>query len=322
IFAERGYAVVVQDVRGRYASEGVFQPLSQEGRDGYDTLDWIARQPWSDGKVGMIGGSYLGIVQWKVALLNNPHLKAISPVVSGYDDYRDRFYSPGGAMKLGNRLLWMSLNLRAPGFKPPEFDRFVLHLPLRTSDRAATGQTSEMWRKSADHPAADSFWQAISVRGQIQRVRVPSLAFGGWYDNFVQSDLEAYSALSAISTAHRVVIGPWPHNMSIKFANVDFGPQSGAAVRTMQLDWMDYWLKGKESAMLSTPPVRIFVMGTNQWREEREWPLSRAQPTRFYLTAKTAANSLNGAGELSKNLPRKEQPDQFVFDPRNPVPTW
>ena len=119
-----------------------------------------------------------------------------------------------------------------------------------------------------------------------------------------------------------MVIGPWPHNMSIKFANADFGPHSGAAVRTMQLDWMDYWLKGKESAMLSMPPVRIFVMGINQWREEREWPLSRAQPTRFYLTAKTAANSLNGAGELSKNLPRKEQPDQFVFDPRNPVPTW
>ncbi len=216
----------------------------------------------------------------------------------------------------------MSLNLRAPGFKPPEFDRFVLHLPLRTSDRAATGQASEMWRKLADHPAYDSFWQSISVRGQIQSVRVPSLSFGGWYDNFVQSDLEAYSALSAASAGHhRVVIGPWPHNMSIKFPEVDFGPLSGAAVRTMQLDWMDYWLKGRESALLATPPVRIFVMGVNQWRDEREWPLARAQPTQFYLTAKKAANSLDGGGELSKTAPRKETADQFVFDPRNPVPT-
>ena len=211
-------------------------------------------------------------------------------------------------MKLGNRLLWMSLNLRAPGFKAPDFDRFVLHLPLRTSDRAATGQSSEMWRTSADHPAYDSFWQSISVRQQIQRVRVPSLSFGGWYDNFAQSDLEAFSALSAKSTAHRVVIGPWPHNMSIKFPEVDFGPNSAAAVRTMQLDWMDYWLKGKESAMLSTPPVRIFVMGVNQWREEREWPLSRAQPTYFYLTAKKAANSLNGGGELSKTPHGRKPP--------------
>jgi len=321
IFAEHGYAVVVQDVRGRYASEGVFQPLSQEGRDGYDTLDWIARQPWSDGKVGMIGGSYLGIVQWKVALLNNPHLKAISPVVSGYDDYRDRFYSPGGAVKLGNRLLWMSLNLRAPGFKAPEFDRFVLHLPLRTSDRAATGQTSAMWQQSADHPAYDSFWQSISVRDQIRRVRVPSLSFGGWYDNFAQSDLEAYSALSARPGFHRVMIGPWPHNMSIQFPDVDFGPQSSAAVRTMQIDWLDYWLKGGQSALLTAPPVRLFVMGVNQWRDEREWPLARAKPTPFYLLAKKAANSLRGGGELSRNPPKKDAPDRFVFDPRNPVPT-
>src|SRR5689334_3393462 len=100
-FVEHGYAVVVEDVRGRYDSQGAFDPLRQEGPDGYDTIEWIARQPWSDGKVGMIGGSYRGIVQWKVALLNNPHLKAIFPVVAGADEYRDRFYSPGGALKLG-----------------------------------------------------------------------------------------------------------------------------------------------------------------------------------------------------------------------------
>ena len=113
-FIHHGYAVVMQDVRGRYGSAGVFNVLNQEGPDGYDTLNWIAAQPWSDGKVGMIGGSYLGIAQWRVALLNNPHLKAIFPVVSGSDDYFDRYYSPGGAMKLGHRLLWMSLNLTPP----------------------------------------------------------------------------------------------------------------------------------------------------------------------------------------------------------------
>jgi putative CocE/NonD family hydrolase len=320
-FVDRGYAVMIEDVRGRYASEGTFRPLAQEGPDGYDTLDWVASQAWSDGKAGMIGGSYLGITQWQVALLNNPHLKAISPVVSGYDDYRDRFYSPGGAMKLGHRLLWLRENLRAPGYKPPEFDRFVLHLPLRTADRAATGQTLSIWQHSVDHPADDAFWQSVSVRDQIQRVHVPVLSFGGWYDNFVQSDLEAYSALSARSASNRIVIGPWPHNMSIKFPEVDFGPNSSAAVRTMQLDWMDHWLKGKESAMISRPPVRIFVMGINEWREEREWPILRAKPTPFYLTGKAAANTLHGGGELSKNKPRKELPDQFVFDPRNPAPT-
>src|SRR5438270_12502068 len=129
-FVEHGYAVVVEDVRGRYESEGAFEPLKQEPADGDDTLNWIARQPWSDGKVGMMGGSYVGIVQWKAAMLNNPHLKAIFPVVSGYDDYLDRFYSTGGAFQLGHRLLWMSENLQTPGFIPPDFASFVRTLPL------------------------------------------------------------------------------------------------------------------------------------------------------------------------------------------------
>jgi len=318
-FVERGYAVVIQDVRGRYASEGAFRPLTQEGQDGYDTLDWIAAQPWSDGKVGMIGGSYLGIAQWRAALLNNPHLKAISPVVSGYDEYRDRFYSTGGAMKLGHRLLWLSQNLRAPGYKAPEFERFVLHLPLRTADRFATGQTSEVWQQSLNHPAEDSFWQSVSTRRQIERVQVPVLCFSGWYDNFVQSDLEAFA--SPKTAPRRVVIGPWPHNMSLRFPGVDFGSQSAAPVREMQLDWLDHWLKGKESPLVSAPPVSIFVMGANKWRDENEWPLKRARPTPFYLTAKKPANGLDGGGELSKSRPKKDAPDTFVFDPRNPVPT-
>ena len=125
-FVVRGYAVVVQDVRGRYDSQGVFEPLRQEASDSEDTLNWIARQGWSNRRIGMMGGSYLGIVQWKSALLNNPYLKAIFPVVAGCDDYFDRFYSAGGALKLGQRLEWMAENLRAPAFAKPDFNRFVL----------------------------------------------------------------------------------------------------------------------------------------------------------------------------------------------------
>jgi predicted acyl esterase len=160
-FAEHGYAVVLEDVRGRYESEGDFDPLRQEVADGDDTLNWIARQPWSNGKIGMVGGSYRGIVQWKAALSGNPHLKAIFPVVSGDDDYRDRFYSTGGAMKLGNRLEWMAENLKAPGYVP-DFARFVLHLPVGTADVAATGWTSQMFREAAAHPA--SSWKRCACR--------------------------------------------------------------------------------------------------------------------------------------------------------------
>jgi putative CocE/NonD family hydrolase len=319
-FVERGYAVVVEDVRGRYESEGAFDPLRQEGPDGYDTIEWIARQPWSDGKVGMIGGSYRGIVQWKVALLNNPHLKAIFPVVSGADDYRDRFYSPGGAMKLGHRLGWMSENLKAPGYRP-EFARFVLHLPLRTSDVAATGWTSQMWRDVASHPTYDSFWRGLSVLAHIDRVKIPVFAVGGWYDNFAESDLEAYNALRRTSSVNRVLIGPWPHNMSMKFEGVDFGPEAAAPIRTLQFEWFDQWLKGKDTPLLSEPPVKVFTMGANHWREEREWPPRDAHPKRFYLESAGHANTLEGDGVLADRVPSHSPEDRYVYDPRDAVPT-
>jgi uncharacterized protein len=317
---EHGYAVVVEDVRGRYESEGTFDPLHQETADGDDTLNWIARQPWSDGKIGMTGGSYRGIVQWKAALVNNPHLKAIFPVVSGYDDYRDRFYSPGGAMKIGQRLEWMSENLKVPGYRP-DFSKYVLHLPLATADVAATGQTSRMYRDATAHPAFDGFWRAISTREQIAKVKVPVFAVGGWYDNYAQSDLEAFAALHKTSGLNRVLIGPWPHNMSIPLPEGHFGRDSGAPIRKYQIEWFDQWLMGKDSELLSEPPVKVFVMGTNEWREMREWPPAEARPRRFFLDSGGKANTAAGDGSLLEHTPAHKAQDRYVFDPRDPVPT-
>jgi putative CocE/NonD family hydrolase len=318
-FVEHGYALVVEDVRGRYESEGIFDPLHQETEDGDDTLNWIAARPWSNGKIGMMGGSYLGIVQWKAALTGNPHLKAIFPVVSGYDDYRDRFYSTGGAVKLGNRLGWMSENLRVPDYHP-DFSRFVLHLPLHTADIAATGRESSMLREALRHPAFDDFWRSISVREQIAKIRIPVFAVGGWYDNYGQSDLEAFAALRKISGLNRVLIGPWPHNMSSRFATADFGPDAQIPIREMQLEWFDQWLMGKDTALISQPPVKIFVMGANKWLDEREWPPRQAHPLNLYLAGGGRANSLSGDGLLAEQ-PARHGADRFVYDPHDPVPT-
>ncbi len=339
-FLEHGYAVVLQDVRGRYGSEGNFDALRQEGPDGYDTLNWIAGQPWSDGKAGMIGGSYLGIAQWRVALLNNPHLKAIFPVVSGFDDYYDRFYSRGGATKLGHRLLWFSLNMTPPGAPRADFNGYVNHLPLRTSDRAATHQTLGLYQTILNHPTYDSFWKENSVRERINRVHVPVFSVGGWYDNFVESDLDAFAALHKASgkddRRHRILIGPWGHNMSIPFSGIDLGNDSSAPIRAYQIDWFDHWLKGaKENAAHYSPemwhnvrsevdeaPVHIFVMGVNRWRDEQEWPLARARYTPLYFSSKGHANSATGDGTLRWKLENKrDKPDQFTYDPRYPVPT-
>jgi putative CocE/NonD family hydrolase len=323
---EKGYAVVVQDVRGRHDSDGRFEPFRQEGPDGYDTLNWIAEQPWSNGKVGMMGGSYLGIVQWRAAATNNPHLKAIFPVVSGGDDYRDRFYSTGGAMKLGHRLLWLAENFRAPDFALPSFDKYIWHLPLRTSDRAATGQTVDFYQTALNHPSYDSFWKSVSTIEHLDRIHTPVFSTGGWYDNFVESDLAAFQGLSKTSGVNRILIGPWPHNMLAPFPGVDYGAEAKVLLRTYQLAWFDYWLKSPEAGhngapAVSHPRLRIFVMGADRWRDEEEWPLARTRWTPLYLSAMSRANSLIGAGSLSRYLPGNQPPDHFVYDPKKPVPT-
>jgi len=337
-FLNHGYAIVMQDVRGRYGSQGVFDALKQEGPDGYDTLNWIAGQPWSNGKIGMMGGSYLGIAQWRVALLNNPHLKAIFPVVAGSDDYFDRFYSHGGATKLGHRLLWLSLNMRAPGADAPTFDSYVSHLPLRTSDRAAARQTVKLYQTILDHPSYDAFWKEQSVLANIEGVHVPVFQVGGWYDNYVEGDLEAFTALHKApgpEERSRILIGPWAHNMSIPFDGINFGDDSSAPIRGYQIAWFDRWLKDARDdgqkfspeawhtkrAMVDQAPVNIFVMGVDRWRDEQEWPLARTRYTPLYLASGGNANTLGGDGKLEWRMPRKSMADHFVFDPSHPVPT-
>ncbi|HTP89197.1 MAG TPA: CocE/NonD family hydrolase [Bryobacteraceae bacterium] len=328
LFLEHGYAVVVQDVRGRFGSEGVFDSIEHEGEDGSDTIDWIARQPWSNGKVGMVGGSYLGIVQWKTAVLGNPHLKAICPVVSGDDDYLDRFYSTGGASKLGHRLLWMSENLLAPGFARPPFASYIYHLPLRTIDRIATGRTLGFYQFALSHPSYDSYWKRLSVREKLVRMSTPVFSVGGWYDNYVESDLDAFTVLHKRGIPARILIGPWTHNMSWKMPGAGFGPFATAPIRRYQIEWFDRWMHPEHSEHETEPetlpdlPVRIFVMGRNQWRDEREWPLARQTITPLYLAGNGHANTLSGDGVLERVPAAGRSPaDRFTYDPKNPVPT-
>ncbi len=320
-FVERGYALVLQDVRGRYASEGVFRPPGQEVQDASDTLDWIARQVWSNGRVGMIGGSYLGIAQWKAALARNPHLKAIFPVVAGCDEYYDRFYSRGGAFKLGQRLLWMAENVKARGYPRPDLRKYIYHLPLRSADRAATGASIGFYQTALNHPSYDSYWRAESTCAQLGRIGVPVFLSGGWYDNFVQSDLEAFSELRERGHMVRAIIGPWAHSMSYDFPGINFGPDAKIPLRRFQLEWFGRFVRDGADEPPPGPPLRIFVMGANRWRDEDDWPLRRAQTRPLYLSSGGRANSMFGDGRLSHRPSASAPADRFIYDPRKPVPT-
>jgi putative CocE/NonD family hydrolase len=322
-FTHRGYAVVLEDVRGRYGSQGVFGSTEQEGPDSSDTMNWIAAQPWSNGRIGMAGSSYLGMVQWWAAVQDNPHLVTISPMCSGDDEYLDRFYSPGGALKLGHRLLWLAQNLTPPSKVRPVFTGYIWHLPERTDDIAAMGVTLPLWRVALDHPSYDSYWKPYSLREQLKRVAIPILSLGGWFDNYAESDLDAFSQLSKRHDPIETWIGPWAHNPGLKFPTRDFGPQAAVPIRLKQAEWFDHWMRGEapEPDEAVAPLLHIFVMGPNAWREEQEWPLARTHYTPLYLASKGHANSNAGDGALSWAPVRKSQSDTFIYDPKNPVPT-
>ncbi len=323
-FSRRGYALVIEDVRGRFASQGSFGNIDQEGRDGNDTINWISEQPWSNTRVGMVGSSYLGIVQWWAAIQDNPHLLAISPMNSGDDEYLDRFYSTGGALKLGHRLLWLAQNFTPPAQVRPLLGSYVSHLPLRTADLAAIGRTSEIWRTALAHPSDDSFWKSLSIRTKLARISVPVLSFSGWFDNYAESELDAFTKLSQHGTPVETWIGPWAHDPGLHFPTREFGPDAHLPIRTVQTAWFDRWLKqrgGSDVPEHEQALLHIFVMGPNVWREEHEWPLSRTRFTPLYLTSDGHANSVSGDGVLRWAPVAKSHADSFTYDPKSPVPT-
>lgn len=322
-FVQRGYALVVQDLRGRWGSQGTYGLMTQEAPDGNDTINWIASQPWSNGRVAMAGSSYMGVVQWWAAIESNSHLKAFSPMFSGDDEYTDRYDSPGGALQLGHRLLWLAENFPVVPGLPPAVSTYIDHLPLRTADVAATQKTLKLWQLALDHPSFDSFWQQQSLRNSLKRVSAPVLSFGGWFDVYAASDLDAFARLAKANKPVETWIGPWGHNPALRFPTRDFGPQAVVAIRSKQLDWFDHWVKKPNVPPQDAEPgiLHIFVMGPDVWRKEREWPLARTHYTPLYLASYGHANSAAGDGLLTWQLPRKSKTDGFTYDPRTPVPT-
>jgi uncharacterized protein len=320
-FVRHGYALVLEDIRGRYGSKGQFGYISQEGPDGNDTINWIAAQHWSNGRVVMAGSSYLGITQWWAAVENNPHLIAISPINSGDDEYLDRFYSAGGTMKLGHRLLWFAENLKPISRMPVPPGSYLWHLPLRTSDISATGFSLPLWQFSLDHPSYDAFWKSQSIREQIKQIRAAVMSFGGWFDNYAESDLDAFSRMAQAHKQIETWIGPWGHNTGLKFPTENFGRQAEMSIRLKQVDWFDKWTKHADVHEPTPPVLHLFVMGPDIWREEHEWPLARTHYTPLYLISAGNANSNEGDGILRWQPALQSKADTFTYDPKNPVPT-
>lgn len=307
-FAERGYHVIIQDTRGRFDSDGVFQPLRNEATDGQATLAWIARQTWFSGVLGMWGPSYLGYVQWAVAADAPGYLKALVPIVTG-----SQFVTlshPDGAFGFDTLLRWTTSvvarsSLRAFLQYSVFQDRLVepafRHLPLQETDVVATGGAVPFYREWLAHPDRDDpYWRPTDHSAEVPRVTAPAHIIAGWYDILLRESLADYAALAAAGRAPYLTVGPWTH----------LSP--GHAIESIRagLDWFDAQLKG-EPGCVRARGVRVYVMGSGVWREFDTWPPA-TQDERYFLHA---------AGLLSPGTPPHETPpDHFVYDPANPTP--
>jgi len=346
--AGRGYSVVVQDVRGRFESEGAFLPFVNERQDGYDTLEWLVAQPWCDGEIGMFGGSYVGMTQWQAAIGGHPALKAIVPNVTAADYHAGWAYQ-GGAFQLGFNLSWtlsvLAINtvLRRRKENPAAdtiFQRLLdgadnlteefAHLPLGGHEILA--EFAPYYDDWVGHPTYDDFWATLDVSTRHDALNVAALNIGGWYDIFQKGTIDNFTGMrahapAAVRDRQALVLGPWNHGGMVRgnpIGAYDFGMRSTGAVTDMDgvhLRWYDRWLRGIENGMETEPPVRLFVMGMNQWRSEHEWPLARTDWQEWFLHSGGRANSLGGDGALSRESPASEPPDSYVYNPRNPVPT-
>ena len=295
--ARRGYVVIIQDTRGRFASEGEFHPFEGEAEDGVDTIAWAAGLPYADGQVGMYGLSYFGFTQWSAALHQPPALKAMVPCVTWSDPLNGLAFR-GGALELGTAAHWglqMGFDqlVRQHAADPRALGTAFVSLAREIDALGPSGYASLPLAEFAPlrrQPTLPSFFdrvkrpmdpealEVLTIAGKHDRVQVPAFNIGGWFDIFLADTFAHFTAMRRLGRPTRLLIGPWSHvNYRNPVGELDFGYGAQASFINLQIDlgrlqlrWFDHWLKGIDSGMLAEAPIRLFVMGANIWRDEQE----------------------------------------------------
>ena len=343
-FSGQGYIVAVQDTRGRHASEGEYTAFVGDVTDGYDTTDWLAKQPWSSGNIGTYGCSYVGDVQILQSQLRHPNLKAMIPQAAGSSigAAGDRYYYFGarkaGNMDFASGLGWFSnqgtkvRSQPAPQIPDSKLREVWGTLPLVGMVERAGGAPSD-WDNMVSRELTDPWWDQFGYLKGNERFNVPALHIGSWYDFGVAEVLLEFNLLrtnaeSALARDNQfAVISPTNHCQSetgtsehTVVGGRDLG-DARFAYYSLYLQWFDHWLKGIDNGISQRPKLMLYVMGRNVWRGEQEWPLARTKYARYYLHSDGHANASSGTGTLSTKPPETEPPDRYTYDPGNPAPS-
>ncbi|MEZ4561326.1 MAG: CocE/NonD family hydrolase [Thermomicrobiales bacterium] len=333
-YARQGYLVVVQDVRGTAASDGEFVPFQHEAEDGYDTIEWAARLPGANGRVGMYGFSYAGATQLLPATLRPPSLATICPAMTA-SQYYDGWTYQGGALSLAFVMSWATQLAGAQARKAK--DAAALNalnaafagitgwhwmLPL-SAYPALAGEFGSYFSDWLAHPTDDAYWRTWSIDEDYSRLTTPALHVAGWYDVFLAGTVRNFQGMQAAAGSEaaranqKLVIGPWVH---MPWAPVSDSPEGvgPTVVDDWQLRWFDQFLKGIDTDA-DASPVSVYVMGAEEWRDYPSWPPPAARRERWYLHSGGRANSRFGDGALTQEAPGQEPADIFTYDPAFPV---
>ncbi|MFA4084030.1 CocE/NonD family hydrolase [Mycobacteroides salmoniphilum] len=344
-FASHCYLVVVQDVRGQGASDGIFTEFGNDGNDGYDTVEWAARLPGSTGKVGMYGSSYVGATQWLAATTTPPHLTTIVPSNTA-SDYYDGWTYEGGAFRLGFVLPWAIETIATTAAKnrgddatveqleaaDKERERWLNFLPYQDLPPMQPGNphVAPWYFEWIRHATRDDYWKRWSIRDRYENVKVPVLHFEGWYDAFLRGGLENFAGMSTRGGSpearrhQRIVIGPWDHlawgreTSSPSPLLKGLGAGASSPVNELQLAWFDHFLKGTDNGVAAeSPRVDYYLMGANRWKSAPSWPLPQTNWTVYHLSGPGAKHD----GRLSNSTSLHDPPDTYLYDPAHPVPS-
>ena len=331
-FAKQGYAVVLQDNRGRGDSAGVWKPFFDDFDDGYDSVEWCAAQPWSDGNVGMMGISYGGWVQWAAARDAPPHLKALVSTSAAGRWMEELPYRFGCFSTFW--IYWLNAVAGTTGQRHQgvnDVERILYYRPLKDQDQEL-GRERTDWREWLEHQYLDDYWQKLSLDGHFHKLDVPALHITGWFDGcdfngdqmgqlyFWHNMLES----SPAGDRQWLFSGPWDHGGTWaprqKFGERDFGPTATPDMAALHKRFFDRWLKGEQNGQDADKRVHIFTMGRNEWRDEDQWPPAGTAVTPFYFHSNGRANTLGGDGSLSRETPSgDERPDSYVYNPEDPT---
>jgi putative CocE/NonD family hydrolase len=338
----RGYVVIIQDVRGRYRSEGEWYPFRHEQADGFDAVEWAAALPYSNGKIGMMGASYVGATQMLAAIAQPPHLAAIAPnmTASNYHDgwtyqsgafeqWFDQNWTTQLAQNTLERFIHQNTNALVGVPTLPLTNYPVFNFGQLPADAQLTQMIAPYYSDWLAHPDYDHYWKQWSIEENFSKITVPMLQVGGWYDIFNAGTLrnymgaKKYGANEAARTQQHLLIEIGGHaGFGRRIGDVDFGPHALENVYTdVILDWYDFLFKGIKNQFAADKPVKLFTMGANEYRQEDDWPPPQAHATKYFLHSNGHANSLRGDGSLSTSTPKSEPPDSYVYNPGNPVPT-